>query len=119
MVSAPELQAAGFGVGLTVGKGVVSHPVAFMEFVEQDESPLFLRNRVIDPDFPRGDKLVHVIVSTSREVDVEDAAHEPAVHNPYADAVLQLLPESLMGAATVRELLPMMGCLGTRVILIP
>ena len=110
MMSTPELNAAGLRVRLTVWH-CVRHPIAFVQFVEQHKSSLFLRDRVVNPDFPRGHELIHVVVPPSREIDIEDAAHESTVCNPHADAIFQLLPEVFMCGTAIRELLSTVRCL--------
>ena len=111
MMAAPELQAAGFGVRRLVGNGVL-HPIALVQFVEQHKAPFFLRDIVVNPDFPRRHELIHVVVSSRGEIDIEDTAYESPVYNPHGDAILQFLPEAFMCPMTIWELLAPMRCLG-------
>ena len=110
MMSAFKLDAAGLRVRLIVWNSI-RHPIAFVQFMEQHKSSLLLRDRVVNPDFPCGHELIYVIVSPSSKIDIEDAAHESAVYNPNADAILQLLPKAFMGGAAIRELLSPTRCL--------
>jgi hypothetical protein len=51
-----------------------------------------------------------VVVPPSREIDIEDTAHESTIYNPHADAILQLLPEAFMCSNAIRELLSPVRC---------
>jgi hypothetical protein len=110
MMSTPKFLATGLRVRLTVWNSVL-HSIAFVQFVEQHKSSLFLRDRVVNPDFPRRHELIYVVVPPSREIDIEDTAHESTIYNPHVDAILQFLPEAFMCSTAIRELLSPVRCL--------
>ena len=110
VVSAMKLQAAGLSVSLAVWN-TVRHSVPFVQLVKKHKAALLLHDRVIDPDLTSRYEFIDVIVSSRREVDVENAAHESTIYDPDIDAILQSLPKKFMNGMCVRQLLPMAGCL--------
>ena len=110
MVSATKLQAAGLGVSLTVWN-TGFHLVPLVQLVKKHKGSLLLRDRVIDPNLPFRYEFIDVIVSSRREVDVENTPHESAIDHPDMNTILQALPKTFMNGMRIRQLLPMMGSL--------
>src|ERR1700722_5091309 len=60
----------------------LGHEVALVQLVEEHECPLVLLHIIVDPYFVVRDVLVHVLVPAFGELDIEDAADEPALDDP-------------------------------------
>ena len=109
VVSATKLQAAGLSVSLA-GWNIDLHLVTLVQLVKKHEGSLLLRDRVIYPNLPFRYEFIEAIVSSRREVDVEDAPHESTIYDPDMDTILQPLPKTFMNGMCIRQLLPMAGC---------
>ncbi len=103
MMAALVFQAAGLSVSFVVCPAT-GHAVALVQLVQQHVAALFLFDVIIDPHFILRHKLIYVVVTAGSEVDVKHAAHQAAIHNPHAKAVLQLLPQPLMHLLAIGQL---------------
>ena len=108
-MAAVVLDPARFGVRLAVGPCPRCHAVALVQFVQEHVAPLRLGDVVVDPDLAGRHELVDVVVAAGGEVDVEDAADQPPVDDPHADAVFQLLPQPLVDVLAVGQFLSAAG----------
>jgi len=91
MVAPREFQAAGLGVCFAVGQPFY-HAISFVQLVQQHKPPFLLLNSIVDPDLTIRNEFINVVMTTGREVNVERASHQPAIHNPTTYTILQLLP---------------------------
>ena len=91
MMTAMEFQAAGIGVRFAV-RHPFCHAIPFVQLVQQHEPPFLLDNGIVDPDLTLRNEFINVVMTTGREVNVERASHQPAIHNPYTYTTFQLLP---------------------------
>jgi hypothetical protein len=109
VVSATKLQAAGLSVSLAVWNTGL-HLVPLVQLVKKHKGSLLLRDPVIYPELPFRYEFIDVIVSSRREVDVENAPHQSTIYDPDMDTLLQPLPKTFMNGMSIRQLLPMAGC---------
>lgn len=75
-----------------------------MQLVKQHKPSFLLLDGIVDPNLALRNEFINVVMTTGRKVNVENASHEPAIHDPYTDSILQLLPQALVHCAGIREL---------------
>ena len=92
----------------TVGQSF-RHAVSLVQLMQEHITSFLLDYIIINPNFIFWDKLIDLIMSAFRKINIKRTSHQSAVDQPDRNSIFQLLPHFFVHFFSIRKFLAKFG----------